>query len=96
MFLHFEVIHLLVNMWILRDIGRVVERLVGNAGFLLGYLISGFFGGVASALWHQSAVGAGRSRRSSAFGMLLGFMLLHQQSIPAEVIKTTAETRSPS
>lgn len=88
MFLHFGAIHLLVNMWILRDIGRVVERLVGNSGFLLGYLISGFFGGAASVFWHESTVSAGASGAVfGIFGMLLGFMLLHQQSIPAEVIK---------
>lgn len=88
MFLHIGAIHLLFNMWILKDIGRVVERLVGNAGFVIGYLLSGFSGSVAGVMWHESVVSAGASGAIfGVFGMLLGFLLLNRRSIPDEVLK---------
>ncbi len=88
-FLHLGVVHLLFNMWILKDIGRVVERLVGNTGFAIGFAFSGFSGSVASVLWHDSIVSSGASGAVfGVFGMSLGFLLLNRSAIPDEIIKT--------
>jgi rhomboid protease GluP len=90
MFLHFGVIHLLFNMWILWDVGRLVERLVGSAGFAIGYLISGFFGSVASLAWHSHhvVVGAGASGAVfGVFGMLLGFSCLQRGSTFSNIFR---------
>jgi rhomboid protease GluP len=90
-FLHFGVIHLLVNMWVLRDVGREVERLVGSTGFLIGYLVSGFFGSLASVFWQEAAVSAGASGAVfGVFGMLLGFVVLRKGSIPVEALRDRA------
>jgi len=68
MFLHFGLLHLVFNMWILRQVGPLVERLVGPTGFLILYLFAGIAGGVASTLVHPNAVGAGAS--GAIFGIV--------------------------
>ncbi len=88
MFLHWSVIHLGFNMWILWDVGRIVERLLGNTAFLTAYMASGFFGSVASVFWGSGDVSAGASGAVfGIFGVLLGFLLPRRDSIPMEVIR---------
>lgn len=48
MFLHFNILHIGFNVWTLANLGQLMERLVGNLGFLLLYLVSGLLGSVAS------------------------------------------------
>ena len=47
-FVHVGLMHLLVNMAILLNIGLFTERLFGNGGFTALYLLSGLGGSVAS------------------------------------------------
>jgi rhomboid protease GluP len=54
MFLHIGLLHLAMNMYMLVLFGPVVERQFGAVRFTLVYLISGMFGGLASALLHSS------------------------------------------
>ena len=61
MFVHVGIIHIGMNMWVLWSIGRFIERLVGNVGFLSFYLVSGLCGSLASALYHPQVVSAGAS-----------------------------------
>ena len=87
MFLHFGIIHLFFNMWVLRDVGRLVERLVGNFGFAVLYLFSGLAGSVASLLWNPFAVSAGAS--GAVFGVvgaMGGFLLRCGHTIPKEAL----------
>lgn len=87
-FLHGGVLHLALNMWVLWDAGRLVERLYGSPPFLLLYLAAGVTGSLASALWHpQGAVSIGAS--GAVFGVLgaLGAYLLAQKhSVPRQVV----------
>jgi membrane associated rhomboid family serine protease len=88
MFLHFGIMHLLFNMWVLWGVGKLVERLVGSTAFALAYLFSGFMGSVASVLWKDHVVSAGASGAVfGVFGLLVGFMSLQRKSIPIEAIK---------
>ncbi|WP_426103644.1 rhomboid family intramembrane serine protease [Massilia sp. TSP1-1-2] len=62
MFLHFGLIHLALNCYMLLMLGGIVEREFGSARFALIYLLSGLFGSLASALWYTSfKVSAGAS-----------------------------------
>ena len=88
MFLHFGLIHIGFNMWVLRDLGRLLERLVGNAGFIVLYVVSGIFASVASLAWNSGVVSAGASGAVfGACGALLGFLARRRDTIPARVLK---------
>jgi hypothetical protein len=88
MFLHFGVFHVGINMWVLWDVGRLVERLVGNFGFLVLYVVSGLLASVASLVFHPSGVCAGAS--GAVFGVcgaLLGFLARRRDTVPTPVLK---------
>ena len=87
-FLHIGVIHLAFNMWALSAVGRMVERLVGNAGFAILYLVSGLAGSVASVAWNPHVLSAGASGAVfGVFGALLGFILRRRDTIPPVVFR---------
>jgi len=87
-FLHFGVLHLLMNMYVLWVVGPIVERWLGPVGFAIGYIVSGFFGSVASAYWHDAIVSVGASGAVfGVFGMLPGLVTGRQQSLPMAIIK---------
>jgi rhomboid protease GluP len=74
-------------MWILWDVGHLVERLVGNVGFLVLYVISGLFGSIASVYWNPGVNSAGASGAVfGVFGALMGFMLLRGDSVPKSIL----------
>jgi membrane associated rhomboid family serine protease len=82
-FIHIGVLHLAVNMYVLWDAGRVVERLVGRAGFLVLYLASGLLGSEASVVWNPLIVSAGASGSVfGVYGALIGIVLRQRESIP--------------
>lgn len=87
-FLHIGLIHLALNMWVLWDIGNVVERLVGNVGFFILYVFSGLAGSLASMWWAPAIVSAGASGAIfGVWGAFLGFLLLRRDSIPLEALQ---------
>jgi membrane associated rhomboid family serine protease len=86
-FLHFGALHLAMNMLALWNVGRLVERLFGNARFAALYLAAGIFGSTASVLQHPDVVSAGAS--GAVFGVyaaLGGFLLQQRRSIPGPVL----------
>jgi rhomboid protease GluP len=50
-FLHGSLMHILFNMWVLMDIGPMLEELYGSARYLFFYVVTGIFGYVASSIW---------------------------------------------
>lgn len=83
MFLHIGVLHLLFNMVALWNIGGFLERLLGAAGFLILYLLSGLLGSVASVAWNPFVVSAGASGAIfGLFGGLLGFLVRYRDTMP--------------
>ena len=86
-FIHIGIIHVGLNMWVLWDAGHLVERLVGNVGFLVLYVISGVFGSVASVYWNNDVLSAGASGAVfGVFGALMGFIMLRGDSIPKSIL----------
>lgn len=91
-FVHIGIIHILLNMWVLATAGPLVERMVGNIGFLLLYLVAGLSGSLASLFWNPLLVSAGASGAIfGIYGALLGLLLRGYGSIPA---KTLAQLRN--
>ncbi len=83
MFLHFGVLHLVMNMWALWDSGRIVERLYGPARFTVLYGISGVGGNLLSLVSHQGqAVSGGASGAIfGVFGALLVGLWRERQNL---------------
>lgn len=86
MFLHFGLVHIALNMWVLIALGPRVERLFGSASYLLLYLFAGLCGSVASLWWHPAVNSAGAS--GAIFGViagLLAFALKPATRLPASI-----------
>jgi len=69
-FLHGGLLHIGFNMWVLMDIGPMVEELYGSARFLFLYVATGVFGYVVSSFFGNFSIGG-----SGALLGLIGAML---------------------
>ena len=59
-FLHGSILHILFNMWVLMDVGPVIEDLYGSARYLFVYVATGVGGYLlSSATGHVSVGGSG-------------------------------------
>ena len=61
MFLHIGIVHLLLNMWCLWNLGWLAESLLGRWTYLTLYLAAGVGGDLFSLAWNPMRVGAGAS-----------------------------------
>jgi rhomboid protease GluP len=68
MFLHIGIMHLAFNGWALYSLGREVEAFYGTPRFTLIYLLSGFFGGMATFWLGPNVLSAGAS--GAIFGLV--------------------------
>jgi membrane associated rhomboid family serine protease len=75
MFLHYGLLHLLMNMWALWVLGRALEAMLGPVRFLALYLVSGLGGSVAVYLFanpHVQTAGAS----GAIFGLFAALIVL--------------------
>ncbi|WP_091616177.1 rhomboid family intramembrane serine protease [Micromonospora mirobrigensis] len=75
MFLHYGVVHLLLNMWALWVLGRTLEAALGPLRFLALYLIAGLGGNVAVYLFspvNQPSAGAS----TAIFGLFAAIFVI--------------------
>ncbi len=75
MFLHIGLLHILLNMWFLWNLGEWCESLYGHWTFAAVYLISGIGGSVASVWWRPVSVSAGAS--GAIFGIVGALVASH-------------------
>lgn len=90
MFLHYGLVHLLLNMYALLQVGHLVERLYGRALYTVLYFGSGIAGSVASLLWHSKQLVWSAGASGAVFGVygaLLGYMLRERQALPRAVFQ---------
>ena len=81
-FVHVGILHIAMNMYILLVSGPFVERLYGNVGFAVVYILSGLGGSLVSLAWHPMLVSAGASGAIfGVYGALLAFLLMQRDSI---------------
>jgi rhomboid protease GluP len=68
--LHGSLLHIAFNMWVLMDVGPILEELYGSARYLFIYVVTGIGGYVLSSFVGKFSVGA-----SGALLGLIGVML---------------------
>jgi len=89
MFIHFGIIHIAFNMFVLANIGPFMEAVSGRVSYSILYLVSGLGGGVASLAWHPTTVSAGASGAIfGLYGGLLGFLVGHRNVIDPYSLKS--------
>lgn len=71
-FLHGGLLHILMNSWVLFDLGAQVEDIYGASRMWVIYLVSSVFGFYVSAVWNPVAPSVGAS--AALFG-LIGAMI---------------------
>jgi rhomboid protease GluP len=69
-FLHGSLLHIGFNMWVLMDIGPMVEEMYGSARYLFIYVLTGAAGYVLSALMGHFSIG-GSGALMGLFGVLI-------------------------
>lgn len=88
MFLHYGILHLLLNMWALFQAGQLLEKLTGRALYVLVYFGSGICGSLATLVWHGKS-GAWSAGASGAvfgiYGALTGYILRQRHALPERV-----------
>jgi rhomboid protease GluP len=83
LFLHAGPFHILMNMWVLWDVGRLMERLVGPMAMAMIYFLTGVAGGMASLAFHPDAVSLGASGAIfGVIGALFGLLLHARDAVP--------------
>lgn len=89
MFLHYGIIHLLLNLWALFQAGHIVERLFGRPLYTLIYFGSGIISGLATLLWNgDQKWSAGASGAVfGVYGALIGYLLREKHAVPAGVFR---------
>jgi membrane associated rhomboid family serine protease len=74
MFLHYGILHILVNMWALWVLGRTLEAVLGPVRFLALYVVAGLGGGVAAYLFAPEKAVAGAS--GAIFGLFAALFIV--------------------
>jgi membrane associated rhomboid family serine protease len=78
MFLHYGVLHILLNMWVLWQLGRYLEARLGPARFVALYLLAGLGGNVAAYVFtapNQPAAGAS----TAIFGLFAAIIIVNRR-----------------
>lgn len=90
MFMHYGILHLLLNMWALFQAGHFLEKLQGRSLYALTYLGSGLAGSFASIIWHGDKTwSAGASGAVfGVYGALLGYILREKQGLPKSLYQS--------
>lgn len=87
-FLHGGILHILMNSWVLFDVGAQVEEIYGTSRMVVIYFVSTIFGFYLSTWWSPSiSVGA-----SAALMGLIGAMIalsVHHRSALTAAIRST-------
>ncbi len=86
LFLHYGPLHLTVNLFALYVLGPPLERLIGSAKFIVGYLLSGL--GSSAGVVFLSAIGLTKATQlvgasgciMGVIGISAGLLLRHRQS----------------
>jgi rhomboid protease GluP len=92
-FVHFGIIHIALNMYVLYQIGPFIEKVFGRARYLLIYFFAGLAGSLVSVWIHPNAVGAGASGAIfGLYGAVFGFLLIHRRTLNPAVTSSIGKS----
>lgn len=87
-FAHFGIVHVLCNLWVLQDLGRLLERMLGGTACLLLYIITGVASQLAGLYVHPEVTSAGASGAIfGLFGALMAFLLTQRGRAPLGLVR---------
>jgi rhomboid protease GluP len=92
-YIHFGILHILLNMWCLWNLGLLAERIFDPWTYVLTYTACGLGGSLASLWWHPMVIGAGAS--GAIFGLagaLIAALYLGKLPIPKEAMRGTLKS----
>jgi membrane associated rhomboid family serine protease len=88
LFVHFNVLHLVVNMWAFWNVGRLTERLYGSGALAFLYVAAGILASLSSIAWDPSLSSVGASGAIfGVFGAFLAFLGRQRRQIPAVIVR---------
>ncbi|HSY36016.1 MAG TPA: rhomboid family intramembrane serine protease [Acidobacteriaceae bacterium] len=92
-FVHFGIIHIGMNMYVLYLIGPFIQTVFGRMRYLLIYFIAGLAGSIVSVWVHPMAVGAGASGAIfGLYGAVFGFLLIKRRSLNPAATKSIGKS----
>jgi rhomboid protease GluP len=86
MFLHYGILHIVMNMIGLLDGGRHVEKMYGRAGYVVLYLVSGLAAGLASGLRSNTASAGASGAIFGVFGAFGAFLFVHRDRLDRDAV----------
>lgn len=92
-FLHFGIIHIGMNMYVLYLIGPFIETVFGRMRYLVIYFVAGLAGSIVSVWVHPMAVGAGASGAIfGLYGAVFGFLLIRRRTLNPAAMKSISKS----
>jgi len=89
MFLHFGIIHIGMNMFVLFQVGPAIEVTFGRLRYIALYLFSGIFASMVSLWIHPRSVGAGASGAIfGLYGAIFAFILDNRHTLAPAAVRT--------
>ena len=92
-YVHIGLLHIVLNMWCLWNLGALAERIFDRWTYFLTYTVCGIAGSIASLWWHPAGVGAGAS--GAIFGMagaLISALYLGHLPVHPQAMKSTLKS----
>ncbi|MCP9751771.1 rhomboid family intramembrane serine protease [Ferruginibacter sp. HRS2-29] len=87
-FIHFGIIHLLMNMYALYMIGMYLELMLGKVKYATAYVCTGLLASLASLWWHSGTPANSAGASGAVFGMYGLFLaMLTTKLIPGSMRK---------
>lgn len=92
-FVHFGIIHIGMNMYVLFQIGPFIEAVFGRARYLAIYFFAGLAGSLVSLWVHPLITSAGASGAIfGLYGAVFGFLLIARRSLSPAVTRSIAQS----
>jgi rhomboid protease GluP len=92
-FVHYGIIHIAFNMYVLYQIGPFVQLTFGRARYLIIYFIAGLSGSIVSIYIHPQVVGAGASGAIfGLYGAVFAFLLRERGTLNPAAVKSIGQS----